>query len=373
MAANASCFYLSNKTKDSVSLIAGSNSYSGHINTAVIPQSLKPIVGHNISKSAFGIPRAVLLHHVQQILPDMQLIRPVDAIPLLSLSMNHPYLLDALLAFASYHLGEHIQQQQTSPSSYRVAQYFQQGLAIRGLKTALLQSVDLQEVDAMVFTSMLLNVLSFAWCKDDESWVFSNDPSRLDWISICFGLKAVLMATVDIRKTSTYPWGHRPLTAQENIFLGSYGGGVFLVNVPMAWIMIFNLDSEQKEESIFYEPVRILAETRLLEPRSDALYLHTSFFSKLDKRFHNLVQFGDERAMWLMGYWMGLLCRLNCWWMLKRVRKQYLEIRAWLLICGVTDRVGNEGRMWIELMKDYDEADVWISGFTGSNEASILR
>jgi hypothetical protein len=209
-------------------------------------------------------------------------------------------------------------------------------------------------------TSIFLNMLSFSILDEYEisdSWVFSKDDDRLDWFSLNMGLKPLLLATSEFRQDSLLRWMYDASDDEEHKF---HGEGWALDSVPSPWLKLCGLTDDSTPDHVFYEPVRILAEIKRLEPTLDSIFLYLGFFGKLDIEFRTLLVNQDERAMWIIGLWLGLLCRYDFWWQRRRTRCDYSAIKLWLkghIITG--SHRGEEAQMWTELMRDLDMACRW--------------
>ena len=275
---------------------------------------------------------------------------------IISLGMSRPYLLNTLLAVSASHLRHHV----SSSVSYRIAEYSRQSLAIRDFRFALNEPIDQPTADALLMTSIFLNMLSFSILDEYEisdSWVFSKDDDRLDWFSLNMGLKPLLLATSEFRQDSLLRWMYDASDDEEHKF---HGEGWALDSVPSPWLKLCGLTDDSTPDHVFYEPVRILAEIKRLEPTLDSIFLYLGFFGKLDIEFRTLLVNQDERAMWIIGLWLGLLCRYDFWWQRRRTRCDYSAIKLWLkghIITG--SHRGEEAQMWTELMRDLDMACRW--------------
>jgi len=68
----------------------------------------------------------------------------------------------------------------------------------------------------------------------------------------------------------------------------------------------------------------------------------------------------NEKALWLFGYWLGLMCRFEgMWWSDKRAKRDFMAIGLWLKLRRLTERPGAEGEMWRRLMDEYYSAPVF--------------
>lgn len=289
----------------------------------------------------------------------------------LRLGMSRPYLLDATLAVAASHL-RHMYQQATTTggplqvsaasdtiAACRVAEHYQQSLAIKGFYRALAEPLDQDGADSVIISSMMLNLLSFALDEEEDpsqSWVFSNAPTRLAWFSLNMGLAPILMNTKEFHEKSILRYIFDSSDDEEKTYHGDDPKTLF--NVPAHWLRLCGLEYHSDNPGhVLYEPVRILAELRPIPVTNQSFFLYMAFFGKLGTEFRALLEASDERAMWLLGFWLGMLCRFDTiWWMGSRSRRDYRAICIWLDRRRVRRRPGAEGALWRQLMIDLEGA-----------------
>lgn len=272
-----------------------------------------------------------LLYHIHQY--------PIEGIgsePVASLCKSHPYLFSAILALSASHL-QHLQPSQSN----MVAAHFHQSATLRSFSSAITTELEVQPLtqqssDALLITSMLLNVLLF---NSSDPWVFSDDPNRLGWFNLFLGMTPLLMATKEFHQDSLL----RYIFDASNIDAELEERACTLEKSP-AWSELCD------GETMFDEPLEVLAMLKGLEANRSTLWLYASFFGRLDANFRDLLDNGDLRAMWIVGYWMGLLCRFDeMWWLHNMAKRDHKDIQIWL-----RNRV--RGDMWAELMNDLRDA-----------------
>lgn len=316
----------------------------------------------------YGTPRLVLLAHLHHHFDDIQGLKAPSGNlgPVIRLGMAHPHLLDACLAIAASHLRysqeRHLDRETPRAreliSACRVAEYFQQSLAIRSYQQALQLPLDQQGSDALLITSMMLNLLTFSMDTADDplqSFVFSDAPDRLNWFSINMGLKTLLLRTKEFRDDSLLK---EVFTASDDEKRTIHGEGQKpLDGVPDHWMRLCGLSEKSHVDDVFYEPIRVLAIIQDLPVTQETSFLYMSFFGKLDFEFRDLLEASDERAIWVLAYWFGLLCRFTgIWWFHARSTNDYHGMYLWLERQGVRDRPGEKGDMWKALMDDLKSA-----------------
>ena len=250
---------------------------------------------------------------------------------------SHPFLLASILAVSASHLSYHT----SDPTRHRVAECALLSTSLETFRPALSQPLNAQRSDAFVITSMLLNNLAFSRLESLdplESWVFEDREDRLSWLSLQMGMKPLLMATAPFRKQSLLG----PLYDASDDDAGTFSRkGGRLDRVPVHWMQLATEMDERvdavggKDEEIdegqpFQEAVRLLAEIRLLPPSLDNTFLYVAFFKALDIRFVRLLYSRDEGALWMFGYWLGLIARLDMWWCKRRAIRDWTAIREFL-------------------------------------------
>ena len=262
-------------------------------------------------------------------------------------------------------------------------------------------------MDALLLSATLLNILAFALpqsetisssgsgsgtgSKSDESdlsssWVFSSRSDRLDWLALQTGIKSLL--------TSTTTYLEKTMTFLGPIFLGeereswAFGGHPHaLKDVPERWIQVFGLESSSPSSSLssssssnddntsdcaiagvsIYRPaVIVLAKLRHLLPTPANVFKNLQFLAKVQREFCALLYVRDERALWLFGYWLGLMRRFRCgdkdgemrgtWWCERRVRRDYEAVCLWLRGLRLGERSGREGELWRGMMRELEMA-----------------
>lgn len=316
---------------------------------------------------------------------------------IVSLYKSSSLLRNTMLAITACHL-RHL-----SPGvlQHRIAEHFQQALALRDYQAVLCmpqEHLDQASVDALFFSAMLLNILAFALPQSEtnhgepdptQSWVFSPREDRLNWLWLQMGLRPLL------KSMSLYL--DQTMIFLSRIFLGSgqepkefTGIHDGLEGVPDAWSKMLQLDGNNqgcdseatarpldstatppRPGDIFHAPVKIMSILRNLEPTRPNIFKSLAFLSKINPDFRTLLYNRDERALWVFGYWLGLMCRFEgLWWCDRRVRMDFYGIYHWLNKVGLTELPGAEGEMWRELMRDLELAPTINT--TAAHDALIL-
>ncbi|MCJ1486304.1 hypothetical protein MMC06_006481 [Schaereria dolodes] len=250
--------------------------------------------------------------------------------------------------------------------------------------------------DTLLLSAGLLNILAFALPESETlsngepdpstSWVFSLHKNRLGWLALQEGVRHLVK--------SMAAYFDQTMVFLGQIFLGPggdtkvYGRAVqSLEGVPDRWIKFFELEDRHgsdcepsgsteildtpgrrirpiapvKPGEILRPAVIILAQLLNVPPVRWNVFRNLPFLAKAHSGFRDLLYNRDGRALWLFGYWLGLMSRYEgLWWCDKRVRRDYMAIRMWLEQAQFTSRPGAEGEIWKEMMKEFDIASILV-------------
>lgn len=287
-----------------------------------------------------------LMHHFS-ISPREVLGTPQSA-TVLRLGSTQPYLLDAVLAVAASHL--RVQTSGLGPPSakMRVAELSLQNLAISGFTKALNEPIITQDAsDALLLAALIMNLMSFSSVEDDDptrSWVFSDHRQRLDWFSLILGYFPVRIATQPFHKHSIMSWMFAISASKDD--------DLSLNHVPHTWRRLCGLDDVPDPQSMFYGPLRMLAKLKHLRAHPGTFFVYLAFFGSFDKKYRSLLETRDERAFWLLGYWFGLLCRFNMWWLRRQSWRDYRAVQLWLEGRDHLRKTDEDKQMWEQLKED---------------------
>ena len=311
---------------------------------------------------------------------------------ILRLSKSDALVRNTMLAMAASHL-RHV-----SPGNqqYLITELFQQSLALQDYQKALAMPIERlgqSGVDSLLLSAVLLNILAFALpaCETTSSvndrpdpstsWVFSSHVNQLGWLVLQAGLRPLMK--------SMGPYFDKTMKFLALTFLGSENETWVVLkkdsnleHVPDAWIKVFELDSADRSgecktmdctdptnlsndwnsggllpnlANVYHLPAMVLLELRKLEPVSLNLFKNLQFLGKVQHELRVLLYARDERALWLLGYWLGLMCRFegtSKWWCDKRAKRDYQGICMWLEQLRLAKRPGIDGKRWSELMED---------------------
>ena len=289
---------------------------------------------------------------------------------------SNPLVRNTILAVTACHL-RHV-----SPGilQHRIAEHFQQSQALehyqQGIDTPR-EILGQSGVNALMLSAALLNMLAFALpdsgaagSGDDDldlsvPWVFSTRKDRLGWLALQVGIKPLVL--------SMTPYLENTMAYLSKIFIGSEAESLTFTRtgpgvdgIPEKWVGFFDLDDSgtgcdsRRPGDEFRAPATMLSKLRGVEPVRNNVFKNLQFFGKVHYAFRSLLYDRNEKALWLFGYWLGLMCRFEgMWWSDKRAKRDFMAIGLWLKLRRLTERPGAEGEMWRRLMDEYYSAPVF--------------
>ena len=325
-----------------------------------------------------GTPTRQLTHHLQQNWTTIFNFSSKQEI--LELFNSYSVIRNTALAISACHL-RHV-----SPSTvqHQVAEHFQQSLALRDYRQVLERprtELGQAGVNVLLLSATLLNMLAFTLPKSEgevdleSSWVTSPRSDRLGWLALQAGLVPL------IRSVESYL--QESLKFLQPIFLGDrekewvyQSVHLNLDRVPEMWIRFFELSdldcgcectainanygsviNQPGHNYIYLAPVKILAQLRDLGPCRWNVFQNLQFLGKVHTELRTLLYERDAKAIWLFGYWLGLMCRCeDVWWCNQRARRDYLAIRLWLQQLSPLQHPNVEEELWSEMMKELELA-----------------
>jgi hypothetical protein len=274
---------------------------------------------------------------------------------IISLSVIDSTVYDAVMAISACHL------RSTSSNivQHRIAEYSYLSLAIRQYQKVLVVprwTLSKTKVEVLLVSAILLNVLAFSQLNASDwsshsitSWLHNSKDGLQGWLAMQAGLKPLLISAAS-RLNETRSTLGRTVFGSDGRNWPTPNFDLDLSDLPDAWIKVFNLTDPRCLDA-FGLPIAIVRTLRLVEPRTANLCKNLLFVWKMSVQFRSLLCNRDERAVWLFGYWFGLLCRYQrAWWCEKCSRENYFAICIFLDQLHLAEQPGLAGNMWGKMM-----------------------
>ncbi len=256
------------------------------------------------------------------------------------LACQYKFFVSTMLAVSACHLRHHT----ANASAHHIAELGQLSAAITTLQPALTAPMQKDRADALLCTAVMLNAVTFASVVGQSlstSWVFSESADRLQWLDLQMQYKKLEEATFQFRESSLL----QPIldASDTQVPCNDAAEDTSLEEIPPDMV---NVDREQAYAKLqpYLEPVSVLAQLRLAEPDCYNSFAYIGLLKKLRKGFRDLLYERDLPALWIFGYWLGLLGRLNIWWCSPRVERDWAAVLCFLREKNLHERPGDEGR-----------------------------
>lgn len=290
---------------------------------------------------------------------------------LLSMSTSNQLVESTLFAISACHL-RHV-----APGvlQHQIAEYSHQSQVVSGLRKLLnVPSTQLNQSDAdgMMLCATLLNMITFTIPASQDtasrsvSWVLEPNDDCRAWLDLQIALRPLLLSTSHyFEKTikllspiffgsDSQHWEFKKMPAARNL-------------IPPTWTEFFELggrrqlperggcvcESNTERGSIFLNPVVMLVQLRELDPVASNVYKAIQFLAKIQHGFRALLLGRGSKALWLLGCWLGLLCRFDgAWWCRVRARRDYLAICMLLRQRHLDQERHDKDPLWEYMMMD---------------------
>ena len=299
-----------------------------------------PVLANDSSAFSTDHDLEMLHHFIDVVGPNMYSKETLqaNAIDIWSLARSVPHVMHAVLASAALHLNV------TSPSrSNALIETGHWVQASSSFRTALANMSSSTNVDPILTTCMLLNLLSFAnvgtHAPITSRWplapaVPGTDP--LQWLSVQLGLTP-LLTNLSAKTRDNSIW--LPLFLASN-YMHLYDERDGTVDIPDQWCELFSITDDSKIDEHVY--LRLVRRVTLLRRIYDATEQEHSAFQRLGSKPNHdantlkymqfmqgvtashvaLLRKKDPLMMLLYVHWMALLCPTTHWWCWPRVRAE---------------------------------------------------
>jgi hypothetical protein len=301
-----------------------------------------------------------LLHHFTQNSP--AIMGQEFGAQFWAMACRFTFLIPTVLSVSACHLRHHA----ANPGPHRIAELGQESMAISSLKAALAVPLESKDrANALLYTAVMLNAINFASVENPRnpaaSWVFSSSADRLGWLDLQLRFKRLEEATAQFREPDEESCqAIKPQPPSPPPPDSPPDEGADLADVPASWRLLLGGESDPGYRFL-REPIRQLARLRVLEPTCMGSFVYFGFVSRLEDGFRDLLYDRDVRALWIFGYWLGLIGRFSIWWSMRRVERDWAAVRRFLREKGLEKKGGRDGKMWRALMVDLGKTSVWPS------------
>ncbi|KAL4786422.1 hypothetical protein BJX76DRAFT_118170 [Aspergillus varians] len=258
------------------------------------------------------------------------MIQQVMRREMVHVAFDNPYLMYTIVGCGILHTNRI----RPDNESRELAETYFWQRALHLYSKALQQRIDEKSVSGIISACMLMGVTSLTPLRFQiqDSWVFTGNPSDLNWLAIQGGLACVLKVAEKYVPGSI--WGV-PFECnhewESKLFKYELKQGREGFHPGLADLCeIDELTTE--ETSVYWCPIKLLSPYLELEANAQNAAQCTTWMGRIDPAFVNICRQRDPRALVILAFWMGLMCSLSKWqpWVEGRLRQECTAICIYL-------------------------------------------
>ncbi|GLI77316.1 hypothetical protein PoHVEF18_005605 [Penicillium ochrochloron] len=228
----------------------------------------------------------------------------------------------AIIGIATSHLCSVV----PNNSQYRITEAHHWAQAIRQYADEVSSGINKGNMDKLYSTCLLLTVHSFMLPEFNprSSFVFSNDPTTLNWLLLQSGLRYLLERTGPWMSESMWWATFMDSRVPDIDFEDNRPGRVDLD--PDFADLCGITESSTVDNNPYLWPLRMLSWLLVLEmsPRSSQTY--NMWMGRLEPEYHACLLAKDPPALVLLAWWLALVCHVDEWWVVNRARSECTAI-----------------------------------------------
>ncbi|KAJ5095880.1 C6 transcription factor [Penicillium alfredii] len=238
------------------------------------------------------------------------------------LAFQTPFLMHAIIAVSTTHLCSVL----PDTTAYRVAEAHHWQQAINQYSREVGTSVNQNNMDQLFSTCMLLSVHSFLLEEFNPraSFVFSDDPTTLNWLFLQGGLRYLLERVTMWLPTSMW-WASFAEAHDPNIDFEDARPGRIDLDPDFADLCRID-ESSTVNSNPYLWPLRMLTPLLKLERSPVSFQKYNTWMGRLEPPYYDCLLLKDPPALVLLAWWLSLMASVDKWWVDTRVRSECTAI-----------------------------------------------
>jgi hypothetical protein len=206
--------------------------------------------------------------------------------------------------------------------------------ALRLYSQELQQSVNEKNVSGLLSACMLMGITSLAPLRFEikDSWVFTGEPSDLNWLAVQGGLACILKMAKKYIPGSIWgtAFGHNH-DWENKLFRFDITHGREGLHPELADLCGIN-DESNEDNCVYWFPIKLLSPCMELEASAQNAPHVTNWMGRISPQFVNICRERDPRGLVILAYWMGVMCSLSEYqpWVEGRVRQECIAVCIYL-------------------------------------------
>ncbi|KLJ06775.1 hypothetical protein EMPG_17739 [Blastomyces silverae] len=245
---------------------------------------------------------------------------------MIRVALQTPYLMHAILGLSNAYLARAL----PNSTPYRVRETRHFSHAIRLYQKELDSQITKDNMDGIMSTCMLLADVPLleADYSPYDSFVFSSDPSALNWLLMQSGLSRLLPFTQPYLSESIWlvPFmeSYSQFMKHKDCRTGLDG-----LHRELAELCEIN-DGSNNENNPYHEPLRSLMPILDMEANPENFMTMATFMGTLKPKFTALLRTREARALLILAFWLGKMCEDPSCWVYARMHVECVAICMYL-------------------------------------------
>ncbi|KAF5857146.1 hypothetical protein ETB97_006226 [Aspergillus alliaceus] len=279
------------------------------------------------SGDSLGSLGLAMLSHFSQVVvsthpPAFAPIKKVLREHTIQLALTEPCLLYSILAVASTHRAQLL-----PPDSKQsiIATRFRHKAA-RIYRHQLQLPISRENMDMLISSCILIGMFSFSAEASNplDSWVFSDDPIAMNWLSVQCGLRCMI-GLIDPWLDESI-WNEAFQASSNYEFYDDHRMGREDLDPDLADLCDIS-DITTEETNPFHWPLRMLCPLLRMPRHKCGATRITNFMGRLHSDFVNLLTAKEPRALLILSYWLALMyTSVHDWWVDPRLSQEHFAL-----------------------------------------------
>ncbi|PGH07085.1 hypothetical protein AJ79_06363 [Helicocarpus griseus UAMH5409] len=245
---------------------------------------------------------------------------------MIRVAFQTPYLMHAILGLSNGFFAW------TFPGSsrYKLLEARHLSMALQLYKKELAWQITKENMDGLISTCMLLSDVPLleTECSPYDSFVFSSDPSAMNWLLLQSGVSRLLPYVNTFLHQSIW---FAPFMETYELFLKHKDcrSGREGLHPELADLCEID-DASTSENNPYHEPLRTLMPILNMELNSKNFVAMVSFMGTLKPNLISLLQKREPRALLILAFWLGKMCSDQCSWIYRKLHTECVAICMYL-------------------------------------------
>ncbi|KAE8395968.1 hypothetical protein BDV23DRAFT_168289 [Aspergillus alliaceus] len=256
-------------------------------------------------------------------------IRDVMRTQMIHVACEAPYLMYTILAAGTLHINRTC----SGNKVYELAEaHFSQNAAAL-FQAALQSGLTQKSIDGLIAACMIMGLLSLypASFSAPESWVFTGNPSDMNWLCLQSGLTCLIAEAGPLLQSCI--WADPFLHSEEwEGKLWQYTLPPYQFHEALATLCEVDNLSTTPASNPYYNAVKLLSPLLMLAATAENAAVAATWIGRLEHEYVGLLRQRDCRALVVLAHWMGLMCTLSHYepWVEGRIRPECVAICMYL-------------------------------------------